>query len=103
MVEFARLFDPALVASISDIGLRLADPPRLAGDPIVRPAVARHGGSALAALDLRAAASPLVPTVTPRFEKNSRSRSTARVTRFCAAWSEVPRVTPTSRRDLFSK
>ncbi|MBL8701477.1 MAG: hypothetical protein JNK67_24070 [Alphaproteobacteria bacterium] len=61
MVEFARLFDPALVASIDDIGLRLADPSRLAAVPIVRPGVARHGGSALVALDLRAAASTLVP------------------------------------------
>ena len=32
-----------------------------------------------------------------------RNRSTARLTRFCAASSDVPSVMPTSRRDLFSK
>jgi hypothetical protein len=48
-------------------------------------------------------ASPLVPTVTPRFAKNSGRRSTARLTRFCAASSLMPSVAPTVRRSWFLK
>ena len=50
-----------------------------------------------------AATNPLAPTVTPCLARNSRSRSTARTRRFCAAFSLAPSACPTSRRDLFSK
>ncbi len=44
--------------------------------------------------------SPTAPTATPRFANNSRIRSTARLTRFCAASSLVPSVSAISRADL---
>ena len=49
-------------------------------------------GAAWTALAEMTTTSPLAPTVTPRLAKNSRRRSTARLTRFCAASSDVPRV-----------
>ncbi len=57
MVDFARLFDPSLVASADEVVLRLHDPPRLAPLPIIRPGVARHAGDALIALDVTATGS----------------------------------------------
>ena len=60
-------------------------------------------GAACMALAETTPIKPLAPTVTPRFVKNSRRRSTARLTRFCAVSSEMPNTAPTSHRLLFSK
>ena len=64
---------------------------------------ANPAGAAWTALAEMATTSPLAPTVTPRLAKNWRRRSTARLTRLCAASSVVPRVYAISRADLRSK
>src|SRR5207245_308357 len=56
-------------------------------------------GAASTALAEMTTASPLAPAVTPRLAKNSRRRSTARLTRFCAASSLTPRATPPAKSD----
>jgi len=60
-------------------------------------------GATWTALAERTTTSPAAPTVTPRLANNSRSRSTARVTRFCAASSLMPRMPAISGADFFSK
>jgi len=69
----------------------------------VEMAAASPAGAACTELAEMATTNPLAPMVTLRFEKNSRNRSVARLTRFCAVSSEVPSASPTSRSDLFSK
>src|SRR4030095_14297309 len=61
---------------------------------------ARPTGAASTPWVASRAASPLAPTVTPRSAKNALNRSTARLTRFCAACSLMPRMAPISRADL---
>ena len=73
----------------------------LARVPMVAPAMAplNPTGAACTALAERRATSAPAPTVIPRCKRHSRSRSTARLTRFCAASSDVPRVCAISRAD----
>ncbi|MGA3180878.1 MAG: hypothetical protein ABSF38_11080, partial [Verrucomicrobiota bacterium] len=54
-------------------------------------------GALWTALVERSKASALAPTVTPRLTKNSRSLSTARLVRFCAASSLMPRIRAISK------
>ena len=64
-------------------------PARAAAAEIV---TASPTGAAWTALAEMTMTRPPAPTVTPRLAKNLRNRSTARLTRFCAASSDVPRV-----------
>ncbi len=57
-------------------------------------APANPAGAAWTALAERTATSPLAPTVMPRLAKNSRKRSTARLTRLCAASSRCDGLVP---------
>ena len=65
--------------------------------------VASASGAAFTAFAESKIANPLAPMATPRLEKNSRKRSTARLTRFCAASSLKPSALPTVRKSWFLK
>jgi hypothetical protein len=54
MASYGRIFESADVSTANEVFVRLADPPRTAPLPIVRPGVARYAGELLLLLDLSA-------------------------------------------------
>ena len=85
MMVFCSVVMAMALVAVAVAVVAMVVPARAAAVEIV---TASPTGAAWTALAEMTTTSPLAPTVTPRLAKNSRRRSTARLTRFCAASSD---------------